>query len=81
MSCKYITFDDRKKFEELYAANKSFADIAAALGVHLATVYREAERGNTGKLDINGRNGYSAAIAQQAKQKSIKRRGHRKACC
>lgn len=48
MSCRYITFDDRKKFEELYAANASFNDIATALGVHLATVYREFERGNTG---------------------------------
>lgn len=45
MSCRYITFDDRKKFEELYAANASFNEIATALGVHLATVYREFERG------------------------------------
>lgn len=81
MSCRYITFDDRKKFEELYAANASFNDIATALGVHLATVYREFERGNTGLLDKNGRSGYNAEQAQKAIQQSIKRRGHRKACC
>lgn len=81
MSCRYITFDDRKKFEELYATNASFSEIATALGIHLATVYREFERGNTGLLDKNGRSGYNAEQAQKAIQRSIKRRGHRKTRC
>lgn len=81
MSCRYITFDDRKKFEKLYAANASFNEIATALGVHLATVYREFKRGNTGLLDKNGRSGYNAEQAQKAIQQSIKRRGHKKARC
>ena len=81
MSCRYITFEDRKQFEKLYTDNMSLKDIASALGVHLATIYRELERGNTGKLDENGRSGYSAEAAQKNIQQSIKRRGHRKACC
>lgn len=77
MTCQYLTFEDRKRLEALYKDNKSPADIAAELGVHLATIYRELKRGGTGKLDKNGRNGYKAKIAQQTVQDSIKRRGHR----
>ena len=39
-------------------------DIAAKLGVSLATVYHERARGDTGKMDKNGRGGYSAELAQ-----------------
>ncbi len=78
MTCRYLTFEDRKSIEALYAANTSLVEIASKLGVHLATVYREMTRGNTGELDKNGRSGYSADIAQKTVQDSIKRRGHRK---
>ena len=39
-------------------------DIAAKLGVSLATVYHERARGDTGQMDANGRGGYSAELAQ-----------------
>jgi len=78
MTCRYMTFDDRKKLEELYAKGEELAALANSLGVHLATIYRELARGYTGELDANGRSGYSADIAQKTVQDSIKRRGHRK---
>ena len=78
MTCRYLTFEDRKSIEALYAANTSLVEIASKLGVHLATIYREMTRGSTGELDNNGRGGYSADIAQKTVQDSIKRRGHRK---
>ena len=78
MTCRYLTFEDRKSIEALYAANTSLVEIASKLGVHLATIYREMTRGSTGELDNNGRRGYSADSAQKTVQDSIKRRGHRK---
>ena len=78
MTCRYLTYEDRKSIEALYAAGVSLADIASELGVHLATIYREMTRGGTGELDGNGRSGYSAELAQKTVQDSIKRRGHRK---
>lgn len=78
MICRYLTYDDRKTLAALYAAGENLPDIAEKLGVHLATVYRELTRGGTGELDSNGRNEYSAALAQKTVQESIKRRGHKK---
>lgn len=78
MTCRYLTYEDRKSIESLYSAGASLADIASELGVHLATIYREMTRGGTGELDGNGRNGYSAELAQKTVQNSIKHRGHRK---
>ena len=78
MTCRYLTYEDRKSIEALYKAGESLVDIASELGVHLATIYREMTRGGTGELDGNGRSGYSAEIAQKTVQESIKRRGHRK---
>ncbi len=79
MGCRYLTFENRKTLEALYAANEELTTIAAALGVHLATVYRELIRGDTGELDKNGRNGYNAELAQGTIQQSLKRRGRRAA--
>lgn len=78
MTCRYLTYEDRKSIEALYTAGVSLADIATELGVHLATIYRELTRGGTGELDGNGRGGYSAELAQKTVQDNIKRRGHRK---
>lgn len=79
MTCRYLTFEDRKSLEALYAEGKELSEIANALGVHLATIYRELTRGNTGKLNSQGRNGYSATTAQTALQQSLKRRGRKAA--
>lgn len=78
MNCRYLTYDDRKSIEALYASGVSLTDIASELGVHLATIYRELTRGGTGELDDNGRCRYSAELAQKTVQNNIKRRGHRK---
>ncbi len=78
MNCRYLTFEDRKRLETLYKQGEKLSIIANSLGVHLATIYRELIRGDTGETDENGRNEYSAELAQKTIQNSIKRRGHRK---
>ncbi len=66
MTCRYLTYEDRKSIAALYADGVALADIASALG------------GNTGELDGNGRSGYNAELAQRALQDSIKHRGRKK---
>lgn len=78
MTCRYLTFEDRKSFEALYTAGAALPEIAAKLGVHLATIYRELTRGGTGELDGNGRSGYKAELAQEKFTASLKHRGKRK---
>ena len=70
-----MTFKDRKNIEKWYLDGDLATDIAARLGVCHTTIYRELERGATGKLDANFRGGYSAAIAEKNLQESFKRRG------
>lgn len=52
---RYLTFGDREKIETEYAAGGRPADIAIDLGVHVATIYKELKRGDTGQLDKNMR--------------------------
>ncbi|MCM1104050.1 MAG: helix-turn-helix domain-containing protein [Clostridium sp.] len=54
---KAITFQDRKVIEEKTKVGISTKELAETIGVHVATMYRELERGNT-------ENGYSAIKAQ-----------------
>ena len=54
---KAITFQDREIIEEKARGGASTKELAGIIGVHLATMYRELERGNT-------ENGYSAIKAQ-----------------
>lgn len=54
---KAITFQDRKVIEERTKAGTSTKELAGIIGVHIATMYRELERGQTEK-------GYSALEAQ-----------------
>ncbi len=76
MKCRYLSYDDRKKFEALYAAGASLKAIAEALNVCLTTVYRELQRGKNGTdLDANGREKYSAEQAQKIFLESLKGRG------
>jgi IS30 family transposase len=77
ITCRYFTYEDRKRLEELYAAGDTLSSIAATFGVHLATVYREINRGSTGDLDANGRAEYSAEVAQKAMLENLKRRGRK----
>lgn len=76
---KLLTYEDRKKIEEMYSQNVRTLDIANSLGVHTATIYRELERGYTGTTDDNHRPGYSADVAEQNYQENVKRRGCRRA--
>lgn len=75
MKCKNLTFADRQRLEELRNNNTSLSVIADELGVHLATIYREIKRGNTGEIDDNGEYRYSAKLAQANIKESLSRRG------
>lgn len=77
ITCRYFTYEDRKQLEDLYNAGSALTYIAEKLGVHLATIYRELNRGSTGELDANGRAGYSAELAQKTMLESLKRRGRK----
>ena len=74
---KLLSYNDRKRLEMMYLNNERPSDIAAKLGVHTATVYRELQRGNTGNLDNNLRSEYSAEIAQRKTTENLKKRGAR----
>lgn len=74
---KYLTLADRIRLERLYQNGDRPQDIADAIGVHVATVYKELKRGDTGELDRNMRQGYSAELAQRRLQESFKCRGRR----
>lgn len=54
---KAITFKDRQIIEKRKKDGISTKELATVIGVHVATMYRELERGNT-------ENGYSAIKAQ-----------------
>ena len=75
----YITFDDRKRIEKWWLNGEGACEIAARLGIHNTTVYRELQRGDTGQLDENQRQGYSAVLAERSVQANFKRRGRKAA--
>lgn len=60
---KHMTQDDRKVLEARYNAGQSVAGIARAMSFNYSTIYKELKRGDTGKMDANGRAGYSAELA------------------
>lgn len=56
---KKLSYNDRKTIEQLKANGATSKELAAVTGVHIATIYRELQRGeNEGK--------YSAEVAQRA---------------
>ena len=61
---KRMTIDDRKIIERMYRDGASVNEIAAALGRDASGIYRELDRGATGKLDKNGNAGYSARLGE-----------------
>lgn len=65
MSKRHMDLKDREKLQSMYNEGKSAEKIAAELKVHRSTVYNELHRGETGRMDSNGRMGYSAMIAQE----------------
>ncbi len=74
---RYLTLADREKLESHYLKGERPQDIADTLGVHVATIYKELKRGDTGKLDSNMRQGYSATLAQYRLQQNFKCRGRK----
>lgn len=58
---KRLVYKDRQEIERMCNDGKSPKEIAAAIGIHIATIYRELERGT-----VAGENKYSADIAQRA---------------
>ena len=62
---KHMTQDDRKVLEARYNAGQSVAGIARAMSFNYSTIYKELKRGDTGKMDANGRAGYSAELGQK----------------
>ena len=70
----YMEFDgDKDEFCKAYKKNAN--DIAARLSAHYTTIYKELQRGATGELDANQREGYSAELAERRLRESFKRRG------
>lgn len=57
---KKLTYTDRQTIEHMSAEGEPPKEIATVTGVHIATIYRELQRG----ADAQGH--YKAEIAQQA---------------
>lgn len=74
---RYLTLADREALESRYLKGERPQDIADSLGVHVATIYKELKRGDTGDIDRNMRQGYSAKLAQLRLQKNFKCRGRK----
>lgn len=60
---KRLAFADRQRIEEMFNSGMNEKAIAAEVGVHIATIYRELERGKTIVADSVR---YSADTAQRA---------------
>lgn len=74
---KRLTMKDRKRISELWDGGKSKVEIAADLGVCVATVYGELERGRTGKTDHNCREEYDPVLGQTVYNARMKNCGRR----
>ncbi len=74
-----LTLGKRREIVRLCAEDKRPSEIAEAVGVTTATIYRELKRGETGELDEHFRPAYSAETAEWAVRLSMRQRGRRKA--
>lgn len=74
----YLTLEQRREIERMYAEGERVVDIAAHLKRSTAAIYEELKRGYTGELDGYARPKYSADIAQATAQKNFRRRGNRR---
>lgn len=72
---RYLTLADREKLEALHLEGQRAQDIADALGVHVATIYKELQRGDTGNYDKNMNREYSAKLAQAHLTENLRNRG------
>ena len=62
---RLLLLSDRRKIAEMYLAGARIADIAREIGVQRGTIYKELDRGRTGKMDVNGRPGYDPELGQK----------------
>lgn len=78
---KYRLMDDsmRGTIAEMYRAGSRVPEIAAAVGLHETSVYREINRGLTDELDENGRFVYDPEKARLDAALARKNKGRRKA--
>ena len=77
---KHMTLEERKALEVRYNAGQSGPGIADAMGFSFSTIYKELKRGDTGKMDANGRAGYSAELGQKRLYNAKQRLRYRADC-
>lgn len=75
MQYEFLTFDDRKKIEDLYNNGTRVAEIAQTLSRCENTIYNDLRKGLTNKIGQSGRRIYNAQQAQEIAQQGIKNRG------
>ena len=75
----YLTLEQRREIERMYAEGERVVDIAARLKRSAAAIYEELKRGYTGEFDGYARPKYSADLAQATVQENFRRRGNRRA--
>ena len=64
----YLTLEQRREIERMYAEGERVVDIAARLKRSAAAIYEELKRGYTGEFDGYARPKYSADLAQATGQ-------------
>ena len=74
----YLTLEQRREIERMYAEGERVVDIAARLKRSAAAIYEELKRGYTGEFDGYARQKYSADLAQATVQENFRRRGNRR---
>ena len=74
----YLTLEQRREIERMYAEGERVVDIAARLKRSAAAIYEELKRGYTGEFDGYARPKYSADLAQAMVQENFRRRGKRR---
>lgn len=79
MKYECLKLEERRIIEDMYAKGARPGEIAQRIGKCQATIYRELERGKTGKTDSCFRQGYSAEVAEARVNQSYRNRGRRKA--
>lgn len=75
MQYEFLTFEDRKKIEELYNNGTRVAEIAQTLSRCENTIYNDLRKGLTNKIGQFGRRIYSAQQAEESAKDGIKNRG------
>ena len=74
----YLTLEQRREIERMYADGERVVDIASRLKRSSAAIYKELTRGYTGEFDGYARPKYSADVAQATAQENFQRRGNRR---